>query len=215
MAETALTRDEILEAAERTLRRFGPDKATLVDVARDLEVSHGTVYRHFPSKADLRDAVTARWLERLAMPLQEIAKERTSALPRLRRWLDQLIGISHQHAREDPQMFATYVQLAASARAVVNGHVNELVRQLTQIIEFGIAAGDLSDRLDPPIAARALFEATTRFHHPALLLERSPAEAEATLDAVWDLLLNGVADPEKSPPRPRVRRGLPPHKRAS
>ena len=44
------------------LRRFGPAKTTVVDVARALDVSHGSVYRHFPSKAALRDAVTERWL---------------------------------------------------------------------------------------------------------------------------------------------------------
>ena len=54
-----LTSERILEAAEEALRRFGPAKANVVDVARALGVSHGAVYRHFPSKAALRDAVSA------------------------------------------------------------------------------------------------------------------------------------------------------------
>jgi AcrR family transcriptional regulator len=41
-----------------------------VDVAQALGVSHGVVYRHFPSKAALRDAVTERWLTRLVAPLE-------------------------------------------------------------------------------------------------------------------------------------------------
>ena len=48
-----LTAEEILVAAEDVLRRHGPAKANVVDVARTLGVSHGSVYRHFPSKADL------------------------------------------------------------------------------------------------------------------------------------------------------------------
>jgi AcrR family transcriptional regulator len=56
----ALTPDRILEAAEGVLRRYGPAKANVVDVARALHVSHGSVYRHFPSKTALRDAVTER-----------------------------------------------------------------------------------------------------------------------------------------------------------
>ena len=59
-----LTREEILDAAEEVLRRYGPAKANVVDVARALNVSHGSVYRHFPSKAALREAVAERWLER-------------------------------------------------------------------------------------------------------------------------------------------------------
>ena len=46
-----LTPERILEATEDVLRRFGLAKATVVDVARALDVSHGSVYRHFPSKA--------------------------------------------------------------------------------------------------------------------------------------------------------------------
>ena len=52
-----LTPERILEVTEDVLRRYGLAKATVVDVARALDVSHGSVYRHFPSKASLRDAV--------------------------------------------------------------------------------------------------------------------------------------------------------------
>ena len=52
---------------------LGLAKATVVDVARALDVSHGSVYRHFPSKASLREAVAQRWLDRVNAPL---AKDR-------------------------------------------------------------------------------------------------------------------------------------------
>ncbi|WP_285680262.1 acyltransferase domain-containing protein, partial [Kitasatospora phosalacinea] len=44
-----------LRTAEDVLRRYGPAKATVVDVARALGVSHGSVYRHFGTKAALRE----------------------------------------------------------------------------------------------------------------------------------------------------------------
>jgi AcrR family transcriptional regulator len=44
MNDSPLTYEQILEAAEDVLRRFGPGKATVVDVARALGVSHGSVY---------------------------------------------------------------------------------------------------------------------------------------------------------------------------
>src|SRR3954449_7130464 len=86
-----LTREEILEAAEEALRRFGPGKATVVDVARALGVSHGSVYRHFPSKAALRGAVTAAWLARISGSLEIVADTETPAVERLHRWLRELI----------------------------------------------------------------------------------------------------------------------------
>ena len=70
-----LTSERILEVTEDVLRRFGLAKATVVDVARALDVSHGSVYRHFPSKASLRQAVAKRWLDRFNAPLQQIVEE--------------------------------------------------------------------------------------------------------------------------------------------
>ena len=69
-----LTPERILEVTEDVLRRYGLAKATVVDVARALDVSHGSVYRHFPSKASLRQAVAKRWLDRANAPLQKIAE---------------------------------------------------------------------------------------------------------------------------------------------
>ena len=69
-----LTPERILEVTEDVLRRFGLAKATVVDVARALDVSHGSVYRHFPSKASLRQAVAKRWLDRANAPLEKIAE---------------------------------------------------------------------------------------------------------------------------------------------
>ena len=80
MNETVvLTPERILEVTEDVLRRFGLAKATVVDVARALDVSHGSVYRHFPSKASLREAVAKRWLERVSVPLAKIAESLAGA----------------------------------------------------------------------------------------------------------------------------------------
>src|SRR4249919_3385627 len=130
MAAETLTPERILVAAEEVLRRYGPAKANVVDVARALDVSHGSVYRHFPSKAALRDAVTARWLHRMAEPLEAVATAADPPPERLRRWLEELIASKRGQALEDPELFATYTELAAQSREVVTAHVDELVRQL-------------------------------------------------------------------------------------
>src|SRR3546814_8149970 len=78
MNDSVLTPERILAAAEDVLRRYGPGKATVVDVAQALGVSHGSVYRHFASKAALREAVLRGWLARSMAPLQAIANSRRS-----------------------------------------------------------------------------------------------------------------------------------------
>ncbi len=191
MNDQALTAERILDTAEEVLRRYGPAKATVIDVARALGVSHGSVYRHFPSKAALRDAVVERWLGRVSTPLGAIAEEKGPAAPRLRRWLDALIGAKRQKVQGDPELFATYVALAAGSRDVVAGHVDLLMRQAARIIADGVAQGEFAVA-DPAEAARAVIDATGRFHNPAHAAEWADPGIIAAFERVWALLLRGL-----------------------
>ena len=191
MSDEALTPTRILAAAEDVLRRFGPAKATVVDVARALGVSHGSVYRHFPSKAALRDAVTERWLARISAPLAAVADEAGPAPERLGRWLDLLVAFKRRMAWEDPELFATYLQLAADVREVVRAHVDDLTGQLARIIADGVTRGELA-ATDPATAGRAVFDATARFHNPTHAPEWSDPDIDAAYEGVRSLVLRGL-----------------------
>jgi|1185.fasta_scaffold241738_1 AcrR family transcriptional regulator len=196
-----LTPDRILEAAEEALRRFGPAKATVVDVARALNVSHGSVYRHFGSKKALRDAVTARWLARISGSLEIVADTTTPAPERLHRWLRELTDAKRRRAAQDPELFDTYMILVSEAAEVTAAHVDELVAQLTRIVADGVAHDELvSD--DAGVTARALFDATGRFHDPAHRAQWSSPAIDTEFEAVWALLLRGLTKGLKK----RVRR---------
>jgi AcrR family transcriptional regulator len=144
----------------------------VVDVARALNVSHGSVYRHFPSKAALREAVAERFLESMSAPLAGIDDPRT--------WFDTLIATKRKKALEDPELFATYVALAAESGDVIRDHVDDLVGQLTTIV------GD-------PRTARALFVATARFHDPAHAASWGDPGVDEDFEGVWELLSQAQA----------------------
>jgi AcrR family transcriptional regulator len=188
---TALTPERILESAEKVLRRYGPAKATVVDVAQALGVSHGAVYRYFPSKAALRNAVTQRWLARMLSPLEAVAEEKGPAPERLRHWLELLIASKRRTALEDSELFATYVALASGSRDVVTAHVEHLVGQLTRIVADGVERGEL-DVADPDTAARAVFDSTSRFHNPAHAAQWSDPGIDEAFEGVWDLIARGL-----------------------
>ncbi|MBA2681558.1 MAG: TetR family transcriptional regulator [Ktedonobacteraceae bacterium] len=192
MTDDMLTPERILDATEEVLRRFGPAKATVVDVARALKVSHGSVYRHFASKAALRDAVTERWLAEVLVPLAEVVAEKGPAPDRLRRWLDLLISIKRRRAFDDPELFATYTELVKEAREVVKIHVDHLVEQASQIIADGVAQGEFTTP-DPASAGRAVLYATTRFHDPIHAAEWSDPSIKTIFESVWSLILSGLS----------------------
>ena len=192
MTDETLTPERILEAAEEVLRRFGLAKTSVVDVARVLGVSHGSIYRHFPSKATLLDAVAEHWLAEKSVPLTTIANEDGPATERLRRWLNLLISMKRKYALDDPELFATYKELAGEARDVVRAHVDHLNEQITHILIEGVAQGEFATD-DPPVSGRAILTATTRFHDPAHATEWSDPDIDAALEGVWSLILVGLS----------------------
>jgi AcrR family transcriptional regulator len=191
-----LTPERILEVTEDVLRRYGLAKATVVDVARALDVSHGSVYRHFPSKASLREAVAKRWLDRVDVPLRKIAEGSGPAPARLERWLRALFAAKYKRVCEDPEMFATYLTLARDACAAVRAHKDGLVDQIAHMLSDGVKQGAF-DVSDVKAAARAVFDATIRFHHPAHSEEWRDPATPARIDALLALLLKGLETPRK------------------
>ncbi|WP_058044535.1 TetR/AcrR family transcriptional regulator [Streptomyces roseifaciens] len=191
MSPAPLTPERILEATEDVLRRFGPAKATVVDVARALGVSHGSVYRHFGSKAALREAVTQRWLDLSHAELSAVADADGPAGPRLRSWLAALFAAKRRKAGDDPELFATYMVLVGENSATVDRHIETMIGQLARIVESGVRSGEFAGT-DAAATARALWDATNRFHDPAYAADWSLPGIDAAFDAVCDLLLRGL-----------------------
>ncbi|ACK49485.1 transcriptional regulator, TetR family [Methylocella silvestris BL2] len=192
MNDQPLTPDAILDATEAALRRFGPTKTSVTDVARALKVSHGALYRHFDGKAELIDAVVARWLERLAGPLAVIAAENGPAPERLRRWFDVLIASQSAKAKNDSDLFQAYAGLARANRSIVAAEMERRATHIAKIIDDGAKQGAFA-AIDPGGAARAILDATVKFHHPLHADEWSRPEASLNFDAVFRLLLRGLA----------------------
>src|SRR5262245_65616582 len=107
-----------------------------------------------------------------------------------------MIGIKFNELAEDPGMFATSLTLAQECCEAVRAHKERLVDQVAHIISDGVKQGAFQVA-DAKVTARAVFDATTRYHHPAHSDEwKDPARA-ARIDALLALLLKGLEAPRK------------------
>lgn len=188
-----LDEETILDATATILRRHGPAKATVLDVARELGVSHGSVYRFFPSKAALREQVTRRWLTAAHGVLAGIAGQTDVAPPaRLESWLGTLYSTTRGQVADDPELFATFLVLVREQSGVVDAHVAELRRQIAGILADGAADGSLAPDPDVTGAAAAVLNAVTRFHHPAHAAAWERDGAQADFGALRALVLDAL-----------------------
>ena len=189
-------RARILDTAETLLRRHGVGKLNVVDVARALNMSHGNVYRHVPSKAALRAAVVHRWLERVSDQTGAIARKEAPADQRLVEWLRTLAAIKRRKVTEDAELLEAAASVVRDMPEILDEHAALLTGQVIRILEAGMADGSLTRIADPSMTAVAILNATTRFHHPAMVANAGPpSEQMRALDGVISLVMAGITQP--------------------
>src|SRR3954471_12128771 len=121
-------RDRILETAKDAFSRSGAN-TSLDDIARDAGVGPGTLYRHFPAREQLLEAVYRSELEKLAAAEQKFA-EALPPVEALRAWLllfvdyiaaKQLIAPALNALLGDPKKVfeASYARMWEAIRALV------------------------------------------------------------------------------------------------
>lgn len=191
LGDTEQTRAFILREAEALLRRHGPAKLTVTDIAGRCGMSHSNLYRFFPGKAAIYGALAAHWFGDVEAALERIADEPGDPARRLEAYVLTLLRLKREKALEDRELYAAYLEAAADCRDIVAAHVRQLGACLRRIVSD--AAADAAFAIpDTDAAATAIELATWRFRHPRLILEHLDEPAEAQARAVVRLLVRGL-----------------------
>jgi len=193
----SLSREAILAAAFEVVRRHGPAKATVVDVAEAVGVSHGSIYRFFPTKAALREAVVAVWLDQIVTGL-EARRFTGSPGENLEAWFLAYFEVKRTQRDEAPELFEAFRVLSAEDPAPIQAYKTRLVAQLSRLLREGRDAGVFRP-VDEEATARALLNATARFHHPHFAKHWSGPEFASEWPAVWDLLSRSISSSKELP----------------
>lgn len=168
----------ILELACDHLRRFGPKRTTIVGIAEAAGMSHANVYRYFPSKEALFDAVTSLWLKPLEEQLRVIVQGQDPAYDKLERALTALQSAYREKRDSDPILFRLLCDAIEQGGGIARKHRNKVQGEIQAIVEEGISSGAF--RMQDRRRAMALvFDLAHRFIQPvAIALDRSVSAAE-------------------------------------
>lgn len=88
--------DQILDYAEREMRRNGFDAVSFRDIAAAIGIKSASVHYHFPTKADLGARVTKRYAERFLEALGEPDDASETTKDRIRRLAEGYIAAYRQ-----------------------------------------------------------------------------------------------------------------------
>jgi AcrR family transcriptional regulator len=143
-------RERILEAAKKAFTRYGAE-ASLDEIAKQAGVGAGTLYRHFPTRDALIEAVFRKEIEKLAAAQRKFAETMTP-VEALRAWM--LLFVDHIAAKQIIAPALNSVvggvsKLYEGTRSMIQGAIDALVKR-------AIKSGDIRQDLDASDLLRAL-----------------------------------------------------------
>jgi AcrR family transcriptional regulator len=149
-ADAQRNRERILEVAKQAFTRFGAN-ASLDDIAKESGVGPGTLYRHFPTREELLQAVYRSELEKLAGAEQKFAQT-MPPIEALRAWL--LLFVDGIEAK---QLIAPAVNtLVGDPKKVFEASYAQVHEAIRALVKRAIKSGDIRNDLDPMDLLRAL-----------------------------------------------------------
>jgi AcrR family transcriptional regulator len=178
----AATRAAIMEAAERLFRTLGYQKTTVADIARDLRMSPANVYRFFPSKAAINEAIAARILAGLDEAVWAVARGADPPPDRIRalfRLLQEQTSALFFHERRMHDMVAAALE---EHWPIIEAHIHTIDGAFAHVVAEGRALG-LFACDDPEQAGRMLHCTCPLFTHPTLVQQCRAREDLAALAA--------------------------------
>jgi len=149
-ADAVRNRERVLEAAKAVFSEGGSD-ASLEAVARTAGVGIGTLYRHFPTREALYEAVYRREVEQLG-ELAEQLKSEAAPVEALRKWLRANV----EFVATKKGMAAALALAAQPPSALTAFSYERLTKAIGALLERAVAAGELRGDVGPEDLLRAL-----------------------------------------------------------
>lgn len=190
-ADAQRNRERILEVAKAAFMAHGA-AAPLDDIARRAGIGPGTLYRHFPTREDLIEAVYRSEVEKLAAAEQRFAAS-MAPLEALRAWM--LLFIDHVVSKT--LIIPAMNTVAGGSARLMEGARSLIHTAFVAAVKRAIDSGDLRADTDPSDFVRALIGV---FHTTAM------PGWEPSARRLVDILIAGSCSAAKQQ-SPRTRRG--------
>jgi len=211
--DAAITREQLLDAAERVFRQRGVARSSLAEVAAAAGVTRGAVYWHFRDKADL----CAAMCERAMLPLETMLSDASAATHEdPLRTLRELAVAALTHLARDPRtqaVFEVFLHEGEHTPGIPSiGERKERERRhclghVERVMQQAVAARQLPQDADTALAAQAMHAYIGGIMN-AWVQDRDAYDLATCAPALVDAIIAGLrAAPPRRAARSRERRG--------
>jgi AcrR family transcriptional regulator len=150
-ADAVRNRERVLEAAKAVFSAGGAD-ASLEAVARTAGVGIGTLYRHFPTREALFEAVYRREVQHLGDLAEKLKEQKMQPVEALRQWMRSNV----KFVATKKGMSAALALAVDKNSKLVSSSSDRLAQAIGGLLDRAIAAGEIRDDVSPEDLLRAL-----------------------------------------------------------
>jgi len=194
-------RQQIIVAAKRVFSERGFSKTTMEDIAREAELSPGTLYLYFKNKDELYASLSLRILQYMNIRLEDVKKEKDSEPAQKVASIKEALYDVYQF---DPMILINMFHLQSgetlkNISSPLLDNISELSRNSLQILADIFA--DSSDRntvlTRQPTAvadiAWSLFTGVVLWEESKRIIDDDKDYLKHTLDIAFDIFARGIS----------------------
>jgi AcrR family transcriptional regulator len=164
------TRARIMETAEALFRRLGFAKTAVADIAGELKMSPANVYRFFPSKNAIIEAICQRCLGELEDKAWAVARSPGSAAERIERLVLETLAYHRENHLVDQRVNDMVLAAIELSWQAIRAHKEHMRMVFESILREGVESGEF-EPVDPRETSRLLMISLVHFCHPMLVAQ--------------------------------------------
>ncbi|HEX2351500.1 MAG TPA: TetR/AcrR family transcriptional regulator [Xanthobacteraceae bacterium] len=176
------TRARIMDTAEALFRRLGYAKTAVADIAGELKMSPANVYRFFPSKNAIIEAICQRCLGDLEDTAWAVARSRGSAAERLERLVLEILAYHRENHLTEQRVNDMVLAAIELSWGAIRAHKEHMRMVFEAVLREGIERGEF-ERVDPRETSRLMMISLVNFCHPVLVAQYLQDQGDLETDA--------------------------------
>lgn len=188
MPKTGLSPEQLrsraLDIALTQMREFGFKKVRLSNVAKEIGISHATLYDYFENKEALLDAVIQRWLVEIDIAVDLAVSNVSDPEMRLKTWFLVTYREKRSRALSDPEPYKAYDNASLGGKEFAQKHI----RKLKNKIELLANEANLGSEFE----AELMLLGMRNFLDPSIIAAQADMQQEEKLSALLDILIAGL-----------------------
>ncbi len=193
-------RQQIMVAAKRVFTEKGFNKTTMEDIAREAELSTGTLYLYFKNKEELFASLSFRILQYLLIRLEHVTKEKGKSpeekIEALKEALydvyefDPLIIINMFHLQSSETLMNLSPQILSDMKEMSR----KAMREMAKIFKEGIDEGLFIERHPQALTdiVWAMFSGLVLWEESKRIINPKKNFLKPTLDIAFEVLSRGI-----------------------